>query len=74
VLDFALVCADDETVLTLQAQLARRAGPIIGLWRWMTSQRAVPLERLVAERSVSQNTTASGGNVALMRLDSSTLA
>ncbi len=74
VLDFALVCADDETVLTLQAQLARRAGPIIGLWRWITSQRAVPLERLVAERSVSQNTTASGGNVALMRLDSSTLA
>ena len=67
-LDFALVDANDEAVLMLQAQLARRPGPIIGMWRATGRDAAVPMERLVVERSVSTNTTASGGNVGLMRL------
>jgi len=49
--------------------LAQRTGPIIGLWRGQTKDAHIPLERLVIERSVSNNTTASGGNVGLMRLE-----
>ena len=67
--DFVLLHGNDTQTLHAQQVLAQRPGPIIGLWRGQTKDAHIPLERLVIERSVSNNTTASGGNVGLMRLE-----
>ncbi len=55
--------------LALQQQLAQRPGPIVGLVALDPGTTAVPLERLVVERSLSVNTAAAGGNATLMTLD-----
>ena len=66
--------SDDQALQWMQA-LANSTGPIASMWRYPSAGHAasevckrVPLERLLLERSVSYNTTASGGNVQLMRL------
>ena len=46
--------------------LAQRAGAIIGVTALAPGDNAVPLERLLIERSLSINTAAAGGNASLM--------
>jgi RHH-type proline utilization regulon transcriptional repressor/proline dehydrogenase/delta 1-pyrroline-5-carboxylate dehydrogenase len=41
---------------------------VVNLTRLASGETAVPLERLVLERSVSVNTAAAGGNASLMTL------
>ena len=66
--DLVLLNGSKQQALHAQQLLARKAGAIVGLWRGEPGARQIPLERLVIERSVSNNTTASGGNTSLMRL------
>jgi RHH-type proline utilization regulon transcriptional repressor/proline dehydrogenase/delta 1-pyrroline-5-carboxylate dehydrogenase len=49
-------------------QLAERRGPIVGLTAFGAASEALPLERLVLERSLSVNTAAAGGNASLMTI------
>ncbi len=64
----ALIHAEACEVLALTQQLARQGGPIISLTALPPGRMDVPLARLVAERSVSTNTAAAGGNASLMTL------
>jgi RHH-type proline utilization regulon transcriptional repressor/proline dehydrogenase/delta 1-pyrroline-5-carboxylate dehydrogenase len=48
--------------------LAGREGPVVSVERLAPGDPAVPLERLVVERSVSINTAAAGGNASLMTM------
>jgi len=66
--DLVLLNGSKQQALHVQQVLARKTGAIVGLWRGEPGARQIPLERLVIERSVSNNTTASGGNTSLMRL------
>jgi len=50
------------------AQLAQRPGPVVSVERLAPGETAIPLERLLVERSVSINTAAAGGNATLMTL------
>jgi len=63
---------EDDGLLKLSQRLAQRAGPIIlaqGLRVDELAQgREYDLERLLAERSVSVNTAAAGGNASLMAI------
>jgi RHH-type proline utilization regulon transcriptional repressor/proline dehydrogenase/delta 1-pyrroline-5-carboxylate dehydrogenase len=47
---------------------ARHEGPVVSVERLAPGDPAVPLERLVVERSVSINTAAAGGNASLMTM------
>jgi len=55
--------------LALQATLAQRPGPLMGLVGLHPDQADIPLERLLVERTLSVNTAAAGGNASLMMLD-----
>jgi len=66
--DAALLHADAATTLHWQAQLAQRPGAIVTLTALRPGDAAVPLARLVSERSISTNTAAAGGNASLMTL------
>nr|WP_146179721.1 trifunctional transcriptional regulator/proline dehydrogenase/L-glutamate gamma-semialdehyde dehydrogenase [Limnohabitans parvus] len=66
--DAALLHGDAATTLHWQTQLAQRPGAIVTLTALHTGDTAVPLERLVSERSISTNTAAAGGNASLMTL------
>jgi RHH-type proline utilization regulon transcriptional repressor/proline dehydrogenase/delta 1-pyrroline-5-carboxylate dehydrogenase len=57
-----------EALQVIAATLAARSGPIIGLIGLREGDGAVPLERLVVERSLSVNTAAAGGNASLMSI------
>ena len=46
--------------------LAERPGPIVGLVTLAPGDAALPLERLLIERSLSINTAAAGGNASLI--------
>jgi RHH-type proline utilization regulon transcriptional repressor/proline dehydrogenase/delta 1-pyrroline-5-carboxylate dehydrogenase len=48
--------------------LAKRSGAIVSLTAMAPGDAAVPLARLVSERSISTNTAAAGGNASLMSL------
>ncbi len=48
--------------------IAARAGPIVGVTGLAEGDAAIPLERLVVERSLSVNTAAAGGNASLMTM------
>ncbi|NHN87951.1 bifunctional proline dehydrogenase/L-glutamate gamma-semialdehyde dehydrogenase PutA [Acetobacter conturbans] len=63
--DVALCAAIPDTLRKLQAYLKEVSGAVISVITPAPDGR-YPLEWLVQERSVSTNTTASGGNVALM--------
>jgi RHH-type proline utilization regulon transcriptional repressor/proline dehydrogenase/delta 1-pyrroline-5-carboxylate dehydrogenase len=57
-----------ESLLAACAHLASRTGPIVSVHGLAAGDTAVPLERLVVERSLSVNTAAAGGNASLMTL------
>jgi len=50
-------------------QLARREGPLVPVIDLAPGDAAIPLERLLVERSISINTAAAGGNASLMTMD-----
>lgn len=68
----ALFEGDKNGLIELNRRLARRAGPIVqaqGLGPQAIEQGQIyRLERLLAERSVSVNTAAAGGNASLMSI------
>ena len=66
--DAALLHGDEATTLHWQAQMAQRPGAIVTLTALRPDDAAVPLARLVSERSISTNTAAAGGNASLMTL------
>ncbi len=66
--DAALLHGDAATTLHWQTQLAQRPGAIVTLTALSPGDAAVPLVRLVSERSISTNTAAAGGNASLMTL------
>jgi RHH-type proline utilization regulon transcriptional repressor/proline dehydrogenase/delta 1-pyrroline-5-carboxylate dehydrogenase len=66
--DAALHHGSAESLLAVCGQMARRPGPIVGVHGLAAGETAVPLERLVVERSLSVNTAAAGGNASLMTL------
>ncbi|WP_291912229.1 trifunctional transcriptional regulator/proline dehydrogenase/L-glutamate gamma-semialdehyde dehydrogenase [Limnohabitans sp.] len=67
--DAALLHGDAATTLLWQAQLAQGPGAIVTLTALRPGDAAVPLTRLVSERSISTNTAAAGGNASLMTLE-----
>ena len=48
--------------------VAARPGAIVGVTALPVGDMAIPLERLVVERSLSINTAAAGGNASLMTM------
>jgi RHH-type proline utilization regulon transcriptional repressor/proline dehydrogenase/delta 1-pyrroline-5-carboxylate dehydrogenase len=66
--DAVLHSGDSETRREIGLALAARPGPIVALCALAPGDDAVPLERLVLERSVSVNTAAAGGNASLMTI------
>jgi RHH-type proline utilization regulon transcriptional repressor/proline dehydrogenase/delta 1-pyrroline-5-carboxylate dehydrogenase len=66
--DAVLLHADTSATLHTQAWLAQQPGPILTLTALRPGDTAVPLARLVHERSLSTNTAAAGGNAHLMTL------
>ncbi|MPS26745.1 trifunctional transcriptional regulator/proline dehydrogenase/L-glutamate gamma-semialdehyde dehydrogenase [Pigmentiphaga sp.] len=66
--DAVLVHAVGNRLKSILRQLARRAGPIVPLIDLAPGDAAIPLERLLVERSVSINTAAAGGNASLMAM------
>ena len=66
--DAALLLGDAAATLHWHAQLAQRPGAIVTLTALHPGDSAVPLARLVSERSISTNTAAAGGNASLMTL------
>ena len=57
-----------ERTQAVLRKLAVRPGPIVGITALAPADAAVPLERLVIERSLSINTAAAGGNASLMTI------
>jgi RHH-type proline utilization regulon transcriptional repressor/proline dehydrogenase/delta 1-pyrroline-5-carboxylate dehydrogenase len=66
--DAALFHGTPEALAATQRLLAVRQGPIVGLTALRPGDAAIPLERLVLERSLSVNTAAAGGNASLMTI------
>ena len=66
--DAVLVHGDDSACLCWLERLAMREGPILTVTTLRPGDDAVPLARLVTERSISLNTAAAGGNASLMML------
>jgi len=58
-----------EALRRTLARAAARAGPAVAVASMSTGAVAVPLERLVVERSLSINTAAAGGNASLMTIE-----
>jgi RHH-type transcriptional regulator, proline utilization regulon repressor / proline dehydrogenase / delta 1-pyrroline-5-carboxylate dehydrogenase len=66
--DSVLLHGSREELASVQHQLARREGPVLGVERLEPGDANVPLERLVIERALSINTAAAGGNASLMTI------
>ncbi len=66
--DAVLCHGSGAFLLEVAGRLAARAGPIVSLTALAPREAAVPLERLVVERSLSINTAAAGGNASLMMI------
>lgn len=67
----AIVQANGQSVCDWTQRLARRDGPIVGLHAVGVGESrapALPLERLMIERTLSVNTAAAGGNASLMTI------
>lgn len=64
----ALFAGDPQAAALLRVRLAARAGALIPVITSGARSGRYPLYRLVAERVVSMNTTAAGGNTTLMTL------
>ena len=67
-LDAVLQHGDAAALHATADALAARPGALVGLTGLPPGEAAVPLERLVRERSISVNTAAAGGNASLMTL------
>src|SRR5690606_13954172 len=67
--DAVLHSGAEDTLRSLQQELAQRPGPLLGLAA-VHGPAAAPaaLLRLLLERAVSINTTAAGGNASLMTM------
>ena len=57
-----------DELLQVLRRVAARPGPIVGVTALGVGDMAIPLERLVVERSLSINTAAAGGNASLMTM------
>ena len=66
--DTVLHHGDSDQLRAVCEQVARRAGPIVGVIGLARGETAVPLERLLIERAISVNTAAAGGNASLMTI------
>ncbi|MET1116756.1 MAG: trifunctional transcriptional regulator/proline dehydrogenase/L-glutamate gamma-semialdehyde dehydrogenase [Comamonas sp.] len=66
--DAVLHAGTADSLLSLQRQLAARAGALLAVIHLAHEKDPVPLERLLVERVVSTNTAAAGGNASLMAL------
>lgn len=66
--DLVLLHGSEDELLAVQRQLADRPGPVIAVERLAPGDAALPMHRLVTERSVSINTAAAGGNASLMAI------
>jgi RHH-type proline utilization regulon transcriptional repressor/proline dehydrogenase/delta 1-pyrroline-5-carboxylate dehydrogenase len=66
--DAVLLHGTPEELIAVQQVLAGREGPVVSVERLAPGDPAVPLERLVVERSVSINTAAASGNASLMAM------
>ncbi|MCH1991056.1 hypothetical protein L7Q18_32830, partial [Achromobacter xylosoxidans] len=69
VLDAVLHHGTPEGLRDVCRAVAARPGPIVGVSGHAPGDANVALERLVAERAVSINTAAAGGNASLMTMD-----
>ena len=66
--DAVLHHGTSEALLEVLRAVAARTGPIVGVTALAAGDMAIPLERLVVERSLSINTAAAGGNASLMTM------
>jgi RHH-type proline utilization regulon transcriptional repressor/proline dehydrogenase/delta 1-pyrroline-5-carboxylate dehydrogenase len=66
--DAVLLHGSVDELADVQRVLSQREGPIVSVERLDPGETAIPLERLVVERSLSINTAAAGGNASLMTL------
>jgi RHH-type proline utilization regulon transcriptional repressor/proline dehydrogenase/delta 1-pyrroline-5-carboxylate dehydrogenase len=66
--DAACYSGPREGLIAVMRKLAERPGPIVGVTVLPPGSQAMPLERLVIERSLSVNTAAAGGNASLMTI------
>jgi RHH-type proline utilization regulon transcriptional repressor/proline dehydrogenase/delta 1-pyrroline-5-carboxylate dehydrogenase len=66
--DAVLHHGDADHLRAVCQQIARRPGALIGVVGLHPGETAVPLERLLIERSLSVNTAAAGGNASLMTI------
>ena len=66
--DAVLLHGGADELARVQQVLCERPGPVVAVERLDAGDAAIPLERLVLERSVSINTAAAGGNASLMTL------
>ncbi len=64
--DTVLFHGGGPELLDVMAAVARRPGPIVPVHAYATGAREIRSELLLAEKSVSVNTTAAGGNASLM--------
>jgi RHH-type proline utilization regulon transcriptional repressor/proline dehydrogenase/delta 1-pyrroline-5-carboxylate dehydrogenase len=67
--DAVLLHGDVRSLNAVRQKLAGRDGPIVSVERLEPGDTAIPLERLLVERTVSINTAAAGGNASLMTID-----
>ncbi|MEO5882962.1 MAG: bifunctional proline dehydrogenase/L-glutamate gamma-semialdehyde dehydrogenase PutA, partial [Caldimonas sp.] len=68
VFDAVLHHGTSEALREVLRAVATRPGPIVGVTALAVGDMAIPLERLVVERSLSINTAAAGGNASLMAM------
>jgi RHH-type proline utilization regulon transcriptional repressor/proline dehydrogenase/delta 1-pyrroline-5-carboxylate dehydrogenase len=71
--DAVLFEGDSDTLITLAQEIAKRPGPILSVQTVPShlgsgTEADYVLDRLLAERSVSVNTAAAGGNANLMTI------
>jgi len=66
--DLVLFHGEAGELARLRGRLAQRPGPIVNVERLAPGDAAIPLERLLVERSISINTAAAGGNATLMTM------
>lgn len=66
--DLALHHGSTDALLVLQQDIAQRQGPMINIVHLKSGDYAIPIERLMLERVVSNNTAAAGGNTSLMSM------
>ena len=66
--DSVLLHGSIEALTQLQQRLCMCGGPIVSVERLAPGEIAVPLERLLTERTLSVNTAAAGGNASLLTI------